>query len=39
MMMKKNAFMKEQIDCKNPTMHFLKSVENIQESLRLPLER
>ena len=27
------------IDCKNPTMHFLKSVENIQERLRQPLER
>ena len=24
MMMKKSAFMKEQKDCKNPTMHFLE---------------
>ena len=33
-MMNKNALMKEQIDCKNPTIHFLKSTENIQEWLR-----
>ena len=39
MMMKNSAFMKEQIDCKNHTMHFLKRVENIQEWLRQPLER
>ena len=36
---KKNASMKEQIDCKNPTMHFLRRVDNILEWLRQPLER
>ena len=36
---KKNASMKEQIDCKNPTMHFLRRVENILKWLRQPLER
>ena len=39
MMMKKNEFRKEQIDCKNPTMRFLKREENIQEWLRQPLEK
>ena len=39
MMMKKNASKKEQVDCKNPTMHFLKREENMQEWLRQPLER
>ena len=39
MMMNKNVFMKEHIDCKNPTTHFLKIEENIQEWLRQPLER
>ena len=38
-MMKKSAFMKVQLDCKNPTMHLLKRVENMQEWLRQPLER
>ena len=35
----KNASMKEQIDCKNPTMHFLRRVENILEWLKQALER
>ena len=39
MMMKSNAFMNEQIDCKNHTMHFLKRVKNMQEWLSQPLER
>ena len=29
-----DAFMKVQLDCKNPTMHILKRVENMQEWLR-----
>ena len=39
MMMKKNASIKETIDCKNPTMPFLRRVENMLEWLRQPLER
>ena len=30
--------MKEQIDCKNPTMHFLNRLEHMQEWLRQPLK-
>ena len=39
MMMKRSVFMKEQIYCKNHTMHFLKSMEDMQEWLGQPLER
>ena len=39
MMRKKNASMKEPIDCKNPTMLFLRRVESMLEWLRQPLEK
>ena len=39
MIKKKNVSMNEQRDCKNPTMPFLRRVENMQEWPRQPLER
>ena len=39
MMKMKNASMKEQRDCKNPIIFFLRRLESMLEWLRQPLEK